>query len=159
MHVTKSNLRKKSIQGAKCLLSPSGLILFKVKVSLMFSWSDELSTDANVVLESLNMIVYFSLCMLTQLCPTLWGPMDCSPSGSSTHDIFQARILEWVAISYSKASSQLRNRTHVSCISYNGKQILYHSATWEAQTRTTRKLVQELLVNTRTTSKFNKQDI
>ena len=117
MHVTKSNLRKKSIQGAKCLLSPSGLILFKVKVSLMFSWSDELPTDANVVLESLNMIVYFSLCMLTQLCPTLWGPMDCSPSGSSTHDIFQARILEWVAISYSKASSWPRNKTHVFCVS------------------------------------------
>ena len=97
--------RKKSIQGAKCLLSPSDLILFKAKVSLMFSWSDELSIDANVVFESLAIIVYFSLCMLTQLCPTLCGPVDCSPSGSSTHDIFQARILEWVAVSYSRASS------------------------------------------------------
>ena len=117
MHVTKSNLRKKSIQGAKCLLSPSDSILFKVKVSLMFSCSDELSTDANVVLESLTRIVYFSLCMLTQLCPILWGPMDCSPSGSSTHDIFLARILEWVAISYSKVSSWPRNKTHVFCVS------------------------------------------
>jgi len=42
--------------------------------------------------------------------------MDCSPSGSSVHGIFQARILEWVAISSSRGSSQPRDRTHVSCI-------------------------------------------
>ena len=35
-------------------------------------------------------------------CPTLWDPIDYSPPGSSAHNIFQARILEWVAISYSK---------------------------------------------------------
>src|SRR5574339_126012 len=39
---------------------------------------------------------------VTQLCPTLLDPMDCSPSGSSVHGIFQARVLEWVAISFSK---------------------------------------------------------
>ena len=33
---------------------------------------------------------------VTQLCPTLWDPMDCSPPGSSVYGIFQARILEWV---------------------------------------------------------------
>ena len=43
-------------------------------------------------------------------------PMDCSPSGSSVHGILQARILEWVAISFSRVSSQPRNRTQVSCI-------------------------------------------
>ena len=37
----------------------------------------------------------------TQLCLTLCDPMDCSPPGSSVHEIFQARILEWVAISFS----------------------------------------------------------
>ena len=36
------------------------------------------------------------------LCPTLWGPVDCSPPGSSVHGIFQARILEWVTISSSR---------------------------------------------------------
>ena len=41
--------------------------------------------------------------------------MDCSPPGSSVHEIFQARILEWVAISFSRASSRPRDRTHVSC--------------------------------------------
>ena len=49
-----------------------------------------------------------------QSCLTLCGPMDCSPPGSSVHRIFQARILEWVAISYSKASLQPRNWTCVS---------------------------------------------
>ena len=37
-----------------------------------------------------------------QLCPTLCDPMDCSPLGSSVHGIPQARILEWVAVSYSR---------------------------------------------------------
>ena len=40
-----------------------------------------------------------------QLYPSLCKPMNCSPSGSSVHGIFQARILEWVAISFSRASS------------------------------------------------------
>ena len=43
--------------------------------------------------------------------------MDCSPSGSSVHGIFPARILEWVAISSSRDSSQPRDRTQVSCSS------------------------------------------
>ena len=43
-------------------------------------------------------------------------PTDCSLSGSSVHGIFQARILEWVAISYSRGSSLARDPTQVSCI-------------------------------------------
>ena len=52
-----------------------------------------------------------------------------SPPGSSIHGIAQARILEWVAISFSKASSRPRDPTRISCI---GRQILYHWATWKA---------------------------
>ena len=48
------------------------------------------------------------------MCPTLCD-MDCSPPGSSVHEIFQARILEWVAISFSRGSSQPRDQTQVSC--------------------------------------------
>ena len=44
------------------------------------------------------------------------NPMDCNPPGSSVHGISQARILEWVAISFSKESSQTRDQTWVSCI-------------------------------------------
>ena len=51
-----------------------------------------------------------------QLYPTLWGPMDCSLPGSSVHGIFQARILEWVAIFSSKGSSQPRDQNLVSWI-------------------------------------------
>ena len=48
---------------------------------------------------------------VTQLCPTLCDPMD-----NTVHGILQARILEWVAISFSRGSSQPRNQTQVSCI-------------------------------------------
>ena len=49
-----------------------------------------------------------------QSCPTLCDPTDCSLPGSSVHGIFQARVLEWVAISFSGGSSQPRDRTRVS---------------------------------------------
>ena len=45
--------------------------------------------------------------LVTQSCPTLYDPMDCSPPASSVHGISQARILEWVAISFSRGSSQI----------------------------------------------------
>ena len=51
-----------------------------------------------------------------ELCPTLCDPMDCSTSGFSVHGILQARILEWVAISFSRGSSRPRDRTQISCI-------------------------------------------
>ena len=53
---------------------------------------------------------------VAQSCPTLCDPMDCSPPGSSVHRIHQARILEWVAISFSRVSSPPRDRTQVSRI-------------------------------------------
>ena len=61
---------------------------------------------------------------IAQSCPTLCDPVDCSPPGSSVHGILQARILEWVAISFSRGSSQPRDQTHVSriagrCLSSN----------------------------------------
>ena len=60
-------------------------------------------------------------------CPTPCDPMNYSPSGFSVHGIFQARIPEWVAVSYSRGPSWPRDRTRVSCI---GRRILDHSATW-----------------------------
>ena len=51
-----------------------------------------------------------------QLCPTLCNPMDCNPPGSSLHGILQARVLQWVAISFSRESSQPRDWTWVSCV-------------------------------------------
>ena len=55
-------------------------------------------------------------CSITKSCPTLCDPMDCSLLGSSLQGILQARILEWVAISFSRGSSWPGDQTHVSCI-------------------------------------------
>ena len=53
--------------------------------------------------------------LVTDLYPTLGDPMDCSPPGSSVHEILQARILVWVAIPFSRGSSQHRDWTWVCC--------------------------------------------
>ena len=64
---------------------------------------------------------------VTQSCPTLCDPMDCSPSGSSVHGIFQAIVLEWIAISFSRGSSQPRDRTQGSNPGLlHCRQMLYH---------------------------------
>ena len=64
-------------------------------------------------------------------CPILFNFMDYSPLdySSSVHGIFQARILEWVTIFFSRRTSQPRDRTHTFCASCINKQILHHWAT------------------------------
>ena len=53
-----------------------------------------------------NLVFYMVISEVAQLCPTLCNPMDCSLPGSSIHGIFQARVLEWVIISFSRGSSK-----------------------------------------------------
>ena len=60
--------------------------------------------------------MYLKGVLVAQSCSTLCSPMDHSPPGSSVHGLLQARILEWVAISFSRRSSQLRDQTCSSCI-------------------------------------------
>ena len=55
-------------------------------------------------------------CSVIKLFPTLWDTTDCSPSGSSVLGISQARILEWVLISFTRVSSWPRDQTRISCI-------------------------------------------
>ena len=80
------------------------------------------------MLATLNTTVFRSICLVwlcsircvdvcAQSCPTLCNPMDCITPGSSVHGIFQARILEWVAISSSRGSSKPRDQTRISCVS------------------------------------------
>ena len=57
-----------------------------------------------------------SWCSVAQSWLTLCDPVDCNPPGSSVHGIFKARILEWVAISFSRGSSWPRDHNKVSCI-------------------------------------------
>ena len=70
--------------------------------------------------------------LVTQSCPTLCDPMDCSPPGSSVHGIFQAGRLEWVALPFSRGSSWLRDWTQVSCTAekckFGVKSSLYNSS-------------------------------
>ena len=69
--------------------------------------------------------------VIVQLLSCVWlsaTPMDCNPPGASVYGIFQARILEWVAISFSRGSSQPRDW---ACISFSGRQIPYYWATRE----------------------------
>ena len=54
--------------------------------------------------------------LVAQSCPTVCYPMDCSQPASPVHGILQARILEWVAIPFSRGSFWLRDQTRVSCI-------------------------------------------
>ena len=54
--------------------------------------------------------------LVIQSCPTLCYPMGCIPLGSTLQGVLQARILEWVAIPFSRGSSQPRDGTHLSYI-------------------------------------------
>ena len=97
----------------------------------ILKWRKELAKDKspkNPKLNSRNNFSCMCASLVTQSCPTLCDPMDHSPPGSSVHGILQARILEWIAISFSRRSSPPRDWT---CVSGIGRQILYHWATWE----------------------------
>ena len=67
----------------------------------------------------------FHCCLVPRPCPILLLSIDCSLPDSSIHEISQAEIIEWVAISFSRGSSQLRDQT---CILCSGKRILHHQA-------------------------------
>ena len=57
---------------------------------------------------------------------TLFDPINCILPGSSVHGILQVRILEWVAVPFSRGSPQPRDRTCVSRVSCIGRQVLYY---------------------------------
>ena len=93
------------------------------------------SNHLSFLLQILNLVLLPSVhnycrCLIAKLCSALCDPMDHSPPGSSVHGITQARILKWVATSYSRGSSWPTDQICVSCI---GRQIHYHWATWEAK--------------------------
>ena len=73
--------------------------------------------------------VSVSECEVAQSHPTLCDSVDCSPPGSSVHGVLQARILEWVGISFSRGSSRPRSRTRVSCTA--GRHPLRHQGSLE----------------------------
>ena len=110
------------------IFPPYNVPLFKIIFFLLF-----------VVIESISYIQLFS------------DPMDCSLPGSSVHGISQARILEWVAISFSRGSSQPKDWTWISCI---GRWILYHGPTREVHF-----LLYLLLISVSSNSNVNSRKI
>ena len=102
---------------------------------LRFLGKFKVALDSAIKSKSIRLWIYINLiwvlrekkmCVCAQFCPTLLGPVDYGPPGSSVHGILQARILEWVATSSSRGSSWPRDRTCISCVSGIGRQILYH---------------------------------
>ena len=88
-------------------------ISLESSLSLLKTWFYSLS-------ESMCVLSHFTR---VRLCVTPW---TIKPPGSSGHGDSPGRILEWVAISSSKRSSQPRDRTRVSCVSCTGRRVLYH---------------------------------
>ena len=91
----------------------------------------------------------FVLFEVTQSCPTLCDPVDCSPPGSSVHGILQTRILErveWVAISFSRQSPPPRDRTRVSYVSCTAGRFFTTGPSLVAQTVKNLPVVQEIQV-------------
>ena len=106
------------------------------RVTKSQTWLSDFTKIANTCyyLCFVCLFVFDSESKVTQSCLILCEPVDCSPSGSSVHGILQARILEWVAISFSRGSSQPRGRTQVSCITGRFFTIW---ATWEVKCKLT----------------------
>ena len=94
----------------------------------MFFWNS-LSFS---MIQRMLAIWYHNVCVCAQSCPTLCGLMNGSPPGSSVHGIFQARILDWGAISYSRGLPQSRNGTHISWDPSLAGRFFTTSAIWEA---------------------------
>ena len=137
------NRWKYSIQFSQYVIKVSGkcsLVLNKVK-SMLTTFSSSESKGASLESEGSEYVLFIPIfspvstlsfgplqlaltkrlcCLVSKSCLTLYNPMYCSLLGSSICGIFQARILEWIAI---PGSSLPRDRTHIS---YTGRQILYH---------------------------------
>ena len=89
----------------------------RLKLFSLFPFAFKRMSPGAVSLHHLRYVnIITSHILHTQSCSPLCHPMDCSPSGSSAYWIFQARILEWVAIFTSRGSFWPRDRTQVSCI-------------------------------------------
>ena len=74
---------------------------------------------------NVQLILYIYFLLVAQWCPVLCDPISCSPPGFPVCGILQARILKWVAIPFSRGSSQPRDQTQFSCIAYTWLFVLF----------------------------------
>ena len=104
-------------------LIPSLTQLFSKDWSMFWSYPSAMQTHKS----NQDLLAW----MHAQSCPTLHDPTDCRLPGYSDRGVFQARILEWVALSCSRGSSPPGIEPLSFCISCTGRWVLYHCATWE----------------------------
>ena len=117
-------------------LSRCRLIMYRIKNKILLYSTENYIQYCMTNYQRINPPIFWCSAMCLSVCcylvtksyPKGCDPGDCSPPGSSAHGILQARILEWVAMSFSRGSSRPRDWTCVSCI---GRWILYCWATRE----------------------------
>ena len=94
-------------------LDPQYVLNFEAKFRIIYYINNKIYIiniiDFNILL--MLYIITYIIYIYTQSCPALGSPMDSRPPGSSVHGISQATILEWVAISFSRGSSWIRDQT------------------------------------------------
>ena len=99
---------------------------------LQCSHANQHSKYNDYVLNLLHEAPSVCVCVCVPSCSTLCDPIDCSPPGSSVHWLFQARLLEWAALSSSRGSSWSRDQTHLLYLLL-GRHILYHYTTFSTR--------------------------
>ena len=117
----KMSLMKNSlfVHSLKCLSSQNAISFIKLLIWQPLLYLRQITVCLSPshfceIVSRTKVCVCVCVYSVAQLCPTVCGYMDCNPLCSSVRGIFQARILDQVAISYSRESSQPRNQTHVS---------------------------------------------
>ena len=86
--------------------------------STVWTWLETILCENVCFVNLINFTQLLYVCLVAQSCSTDHNPLHCTPPGSSVHGISQARIVEWVAISFSRGSSWSRDQTQVSCVSW-----------------------------------------
>ena len=108
---------------ARLFIVSDKVVFFVYKIFFIYHWRFLRFSFLKIYLSqdlwfcSSRLICCVCMCLVTQSCPVLCHMLDCSLPGSFVHRTFQAQILEWVAISSSRGSSQPKDRTYVSCLS------------------------------------------
>ena len=119
------NVRHHGKLGEEYMRTLYYLCLFSINLNLF--QNKKVTLEIWLILEVARNVSALCVCVcvasVTKSRLVLCAPMDCSPLGSSVRGLSQARILEWVTISYSRGSLRPRDRTHISRI---GRRILYY---------------------------------
>ena len=130
--MTLGNLLKISVHQFSCLWNGYDNSISTIRLLWGLNYTCLTCKKGWCRVDSIMSSYWFSLLLfsLSVMSHSFVTPLYSTP-GSCVHGISQARITEWVAISYSRGSSWSRDKTHISCI---GMWVLYHWATWKAPT-------------------------